>query len=73
MTLHKERLMESYIEQLKAEAQAANLQMLQAFRLSDVPTSTYYRTLAGGELRLATANKVLNAIRVYALQQTKDH
>ena len=63
----------SYISQLEAAARAANIKLLQAFRLSGVPTSTYYRTIAGKDLRLATANKVLNAIRVYALQQTQSN
>jgi predicted transcriptional regulator len=61
----------SYISQLEAASKAANIQLLQAFRLSGVPTSTYYRTIAGKDLRLSTAEKVLNAIRVYALQQTQ--
>jgi predicted transcriptional regulator len=61
----------SYITQLEAASKAANIQLLQAFRLSGVPTSTYYRTIAGKDLRLSTAEKVLNAIRVYALQQTQ--
>lgn len=63
----------SYMEQLKAAAHAANLTVLQAFRMSDVPTSTYYRTIAGGDLRYATAEKVLDAIRVHALQQTESN
>jgi len=61
----------SYISQLEAASKAANIHLLQAFRLSGVPTSTYYRTIAGKDLRLSTAEKVLNAIRVYALQQTQ--
>ena len=61
----------SYISQLEAASKAANIQLLQAFKLSGVPTSTYYRTIAGKDLRLSTAEKVLNAIRVYALQQTQ--
>ena len=61
----------TYMDQLKAAAAAANLSVLQAFRISDVPTSTYYRTIAGGDLRLSTAQKVLDAIRLYALQQTQ--
>jgi predicted transcriptional regulator len=61
----------SYMDQLKTAAAAANLSVLQAFRISDVPTSTYYRTIAGGDLRLSTAQKVLDAIKLHALQQTK--
>jgi len=59
------------MDQLKTAAAAANLSVLQAFRISDVPTSTYYRTIAGGDLRLSTAQKVLDAIKLHALQQTK--
>ena len=61
----------SYISQLETAASAANVTVLQAFRMSGVPTSTYYRTIAGKDLRLSTAEKVLNAIRVHALQQTQ--
>lgn len=61
----------TYMDQLKTAAAAANLSVLQAFRISDVPTSTYYRTIAGGDLRLSTAQKVLDAIRLHALQQTQ--
>lgn len=64
-------LMLSYMEQLQHAAQAANITVLQAFRMSDVPTSTYYRTIGGGDLRLSTAQKVLDAIRVHALQQAQ--
>jgi len=60
------------MDQLKTAAAAANLSVLQAFRISDVPTSTYYRTIAGGDLRLSTAQKVLDAIKLHALQQTKN-
>ena len=58
----------TYLEQIETAAQAVNLSALQAFRLSDVPTSTYYRTKNGGDLRLKTAQKVLDAIQIYALQ-----
>ena len=69
--MHYVVLMLSYMEQLKAASAEANVTVLQAFRMSGVPTSTYYRTIAGKDLRLSTAQKVLNAIRVHALQQTK--
>lgn len=64
-------LMLSYMTQLETAAKAANVQLLQAFKMSGVPTSTYYRTIAGKDLRLSTANKVLDAIRIHALQQTQ--
>jgi predicted transcriptional regulator len=59
------------MEQLKAASAAANITVLQAFRMSGVPTSTYYRTIGGKDLRLSTAKKVLDAIRIHALQQTQ--
>jgi len=61
----------TYMEQLLNAASDANLSILKAFREANVPTSTYYRTVAGGDLRLSTAQKVMNAIRLHALQQTK--
>lgn len=64
-------LMLSYMTQLETAAKAANVQLLQAFKMSGVPTSTYYRTIAGKDLRLSTANKVLDAIRIHALQQAQ--
>ena len=69
--MHYLVLMLSYMTQLETAAKAANIQLLQAFRMSGVPTSTYYRTIAGKDLRLSTAKKVLDAIRVHALQQTQ--
>jgi predicted transcriptional regulator len=63
--------MKTYMDQLIAAASDCNLSILKAFRLANVPTSTYYRTVAGGDLRLSTAKKVMNAIRVHALQQTQ--
>jgi len=65
-------VMLSYMTQLETAATAANVQLLQAFRMAGVPTSTYYRTLAGKDLRLSTAKKVLDAIRVHALQQAQN-
>ncbi len=61
----------TYMEQLLNAASDANISILKAFREANVPTSTYYRTVAGGDLRLSTAQKVMNAIRLHALQQTK--
>ena len=63
----------TYMEQLLNAASNANLSILRAFREANVPTSTYYRTVAGGDLRLSTAQKVMNAIRLHALQQTKSN
>jgi len=63
----------TYMEQLLNAASDANISILKAFREANVPTSTYYRTVAGGDLRLSTAQKVMNAIRLHALQQTKSN
>lgn len=63
----------TYMEQLLDAAKDANISILKAFKEANVPTSTYYRTVAGGDLRLSTAQKVLNAIRLHALQQTKSN
>lgn len=63
----------TYMEQLLNAAKDANISILKAFKEANVPTSTYYRTVAGGDLRLSTAQKVMNAIRLHALQQTKSN
>jgi predicted transcriptional regulator len=63
----------SYMEQLIKASTECNVSILKAFRMANVPTSTYYRTIAGGDLRLSTAKKVLNAIRLHALQRTESN
>lgn len=55
--------MKSYLEYLEDEAEDRDVELLQAFRIADVPTSTYYRNINGKtELRYSTAVKVLEAI-----------
>jgi len=56
--------MKSYFETLKTKSQEAEIPLLEAFIKAGVPTSTYYRTLAGSELRHVTANKVWNMIEL---------
>lgn len=69
--------MKSYLEYLKQEAKARNVKLLKAFRVAEVPTSTYYRTIGEAtELRFSTASKVLEAIheqqrRQIAAENTK--
>ena len=52
----------TYLDQLIKSATDKNLSILAAFRKANVPTSTYYRTRAGKDLRLSTARKVMDAI-----------
>jgi predicted transcriptional regulator len=55
--------MKSYLQYLKDEAAKRDVNLLKAFRLAEIPTSTYYRTIGmKTELRYLTASKVLNAI-----------
>jgi predicted transcriptional regulator len=62
--------MKSYLEQLSDAANDAGIELLQAFKDAGIPTSTFYRAKTRTDLHLATAEKVYNAIRVYALQRT---
>ena len=67
--------MKSYLEYLKQEAKARNVKLLKAFRVAEVPTSTYYRSINGDtELRYDTAVKVINAIEeLHSIQQARQH
>jgi len=62
--------MKSYIEQLQDCANDAGIELLQAFKNTGIPTSTFYRARNGTDLHLATAQKVYDAIRIHALQRT---
>lgn len=53
----------SYLEQLDALAIQARISLLHAFIAAGVPSSTYYRTLNGAELRFETAIKVASYLR----------
>mgnify|MGYP003131562667 FL=1 len=64
------QLMISYIHQLQAAADKADVSLLKAFKESGTPTSTFYRAINGTDLHLSTAKKVEDAIKVYALQKT---
>ncbi|MCE2842038.1 MAG: hypothetical protein LW689_04465 [Novosphingobium sp.] len=53
----------SYFEQLDALAVQARINLLHAFIKAGVPSSTYYRTVGGAELRYETASKVASFLR----------
>lgn len=63
--------MKTYLEQLNEQASPTGVRLLDFFKLSGVPTSTYYRSLGGQEMRLSTAVKVEDAIRTYTLHKTQ--
>ena len=54
--------MKTYMQQLISAAQDNDISILKAFEKAKVPTSTYYRTIHGGDLRYSTARKVWDAI-----------
>ena len=62
------QLLISYIHQLQATADKADVSLLKAFKESGTPTSTFYRAINGTDLHLSTAKKVEDTIKVYALQ-----
>jgi predicted transcriptional regulator len=60
----KEKI-ESYFDQLKTAADEAGVSLLRAFIRGGSADGTYYRTLNGTtELRIETAQKVFDAIRI---------
>tara|TARA_R110001592_G_scaffold311489_2_gene586356 strand:- start:155 stop:379 length:225 start_codon:yes stop_codon:yes gene_type:complete len=59
--------MTPYIVSLIELSSSSQVSILDAFKLSGVPTSTYYRAVKGAELRHQTAEKVEDAI--YSLQK----
>lgn len=52
-----------YFDQLDAMALMADVELRDAFAAAGVPSSTYYRSLYGADLRVETANKVAAVIR----------
>tara|TARA_R100000008_G_C3546031_1_gene147603 strand:- start:544 stop:762 length:219 start_codon:yes stop_codon:yes gene_type:complete len=60
--------MTPYIVSLIKLSSEKQVQILDAFKLSGVPTSTYYRAVKGAELKHQTAIKIEDAI--YTLQKT---
>jgi len=71
--MHYSAGMVSYINQLQNAADQAEMSLIQAFKKSGTPTSTFYRAINGTDLHLSTAKKVEDAIKVYALQKTSKH
>lgn len=57
-------MIEPYLEQLRALAAQADVELLAAFKKAGVPTSTYYRVVNGRHaLSYQTAEAVADAIR----------
>jgi hypothetical protein len=50
--------MKTYYQTLIAKSEEAGIPLLKAFIKAGVPTSTYYRTVGGSELKHVTAKKV---------------
>tara|TARA_B100001059_G_C17822279_1_gene579060 strand:- start:914 stop:1123 length:210 start_codon:yes stop_codon:yes gene_type:complete len=63
--------MEKYIEILQTHADFKEVELRSAFLDAGVPTSTFYRSKQGKELRHRTALKVLESIdKLSAFQKT---
>ena len=57
------RSMKSYLDTIIEHAAARNVELKEAFRVADIPTSTYYRTINNAtELRYETALKIFKAV-----------
>ena len=63
--------MNGYIEQLESLAAPTARGLVFFFKMANVPTSTYYRARQGKDLRLSTANKVADAIKLYSLHDSE--
>lgn len=63
--------MKTYLSQLNEATAVTGLSLLSFFKDAGVPTSTYYRALAGKDLRYSTAIKVEHAILSYTLSTTQ--
>ena len=56
-------VMKAYLETVQDKARENGVDLLEAFKIAEIPTSTYYRTINGvTEMRFDTACKVLDAI-----------
>lgn len=69
--MHYVQVMKTYLTQLNALKSGTELSLLYFFKEAGVPTSTYYRALAGKDLRYSTAIKVEHAILSYTLSTTQ--
>lgn len=65
------QIMKSYIVQLTEQAAPTGINLMEFFKMSGVPTSTFYRAKAGKDLRLSTATKVEDAITSYSLHKAE--
>lgn len=71
--MHYINYMKTYLEQLQNLSEKSGGSLIQFFKLANIPTSTYYRAVNGIDLRLSTAQKVEDAIRIYTLDNTNDN
>lgn len=62
-----------YFDQLDAMALLAGVELRDAFEAAGVPSSTYYRSLHGADLRVETANKVAGTIRLHMKRKPADN
>lgn len=63
----------TYFDQLEAMALLACMDLKAAFEAAGVPSSTYYRSLYGAELKAETANKVASVIRNKIAKDKRAH
>ena len=64
--------MKSYIYQLEELSSPTGVDLLKFFEMAGVPASTYYRAKKGTDLRMATAKRVEDAIRIYSLHKAQE-
>ena len=62
-SMHHNIRMISYLKQLEVAADKAQISLIDAFKKSGTPTSTFYRARYGTDLQLKTAQKVEDAIK----------
>jgi len=67
----------SYIEQLRAEAAAFDIDtertLRRAFAQSGLPSSTYYRAKYGADLKFATAKQVYDLMQNWKIKGLSKH
>ena len=71
--MHYIKIMKTYLNQLQNLSDESGGSLLEFFKLANIPTSTYYRAHNGIDLRLSTARKVEDAIRIYSLNNANDN
>ena len=64
--------MKSYLNQLEALSSPTGIPLVKFFELAGVPASTYYRAKKGTDLRMATAKRVEDEIRLYTLHKSAE-